>query len=118
MMHAMPHPQTQKPAFAQRGEQVKIVRISEADRQRELDKLPPPDTQRWVMRRKAQVVAAVRNGVLTFESACERYRLSEEEFKSWMSLLDTYGVRGLRATRTQEYRLPHGQEDHRMQAAE
>ena|ERR1700722_6195911 len=84
-----------------RSEQVKIVRIS---RQKELDRLPPPDTRRWVMRRKAQVVAAVRGGLLTFEEACERYRLSEEEFKSWMSLLDNYGVRGLRATRTQEYR--------------
>ena len=89
-------------SFSSRGEQVKIVRIS--DRQKELDSLPAPDTQRWVTRRKAQVVAAVRGGVLTFEEACERYRLSEEEFKSWMSLLDTHGVRGLRATRTQEYR--------------
>ena len=49
------------------GEQVKIVRIS--DRQKELDKLPPPETKRWVMRRKAQVVAAVRSGLLTFEEA-------------------------------------------------
>lgn len=89
-------------SFPSRSEQVKIVRIS--DRQKELDSLPSPDTQRWVTRRKAQVVAAVRNGVLTFEEACQRYRLSEEEFKSWMSLLDNHGVRGLRATRMQEYR--------------
>ncbi len=87
--------------LANRSEQVKIVRIS---RQKELDRLPPPDTRRWVMRRKAQVVAAVRGGLLTFEEACERYRLSEEEFKGWMTLLDSHGVRGLRATRTQEYR--------------
>lgn len=93
---------TQSPSFSTQGEQVKIVRIS--DRQKELDRLPPPDTQRWVMRRKAQVVAAVRSGLLTFEEACERYRLSEEEFKSWMELLDHHGVRGLRATRMQEYR--------------
>lgn len=89
-----------------RGEQVKIVRIS--DRQKELDRLPPPDTHRWVMRRKAQVVAAVRSGLLTFEEACERYRLSEEEFKSWMHLLDHHGLRGLRATRMQEYRPVDG----------
>lgn len=86
------------------GEQVKIVRISAANRQKELDRLPPPDTRRWVMRRKAQVVAAVRNGILTFEEACERYRLSEEEFRAWIDLLDNHGVRGLRATRMQEYR--------------
>jgi hypothetical protein len=84
------------------GEQVKIVRIS--DRQKEIDKLPPEGTKRWVMRRKAQVVAAVRSGLLTFEEACGRYRLSEEEFKSWMALLDRHGLRGLRATRVQEYR--------------
>jgi len=89
-------------SFSTPSEQVKIVRIS--DRQKELDRLPAPDTQRWVTRRKAQVVAAVRSGVLTFEEACERYRLSEEEFKSWISLLDNHGVRGLRATRMQEYR--------------
>jgi len=89
------------PAFTTDGEQVKIVRIS---REKELDRLPPPDTQRWVTRRKAQVVAAVRSGLLTFNEACERYRLSEEEFHAWMNLLDRHGVRGLRATRMQEYR--------------
>jgi hypothetical protein len=88
-------------AFATKGDHVKIVRIS---RNKELDRLPPPDTRRWVTRRKAQVVAAVRNGLLTFNEACERYRLSEEEFHSWINLLDHHGVRGLRATRMQEYR--------------
>jgi len=88
-------------AFTIDGEQVKIVRIS---RDKELDKLPHPDTQRWVTRRKAQVVAAVRSGLLTFEEACERYRLSEEEFNAWINLLDRHGMRGLRATRMQEYR--------------
>jgi hypothetical protein len=91
----------QKPSFSTTGDQVKIVRIS---REKDLSHLPPPNTQRWVVRRKAQVVAAVRNGVLTFNEACERYNLSEEEFKSWMNLLDHHGVRGLRATRMQEYR--------------
>ncbi|MDD3029169.1 MAG: DUF1153 domain-containing protein [Alphaproteobacteria bacterium] len=90
-----------KPAFSTAGDQVKIVRIS---RDKDLSHLPPPNTQRWVVRRKAQVVAAVRNGVLSFTEACERYRLSEEEFQSWMTLLDSHGVRGLRATRMQEYR--------------
>ena len=88
-------------AFTTDGDQVKIVRLS---REKELEKLPPPDTHRWVTRRKAQVVAAVRSGLLTFTEACERYRLSEEEFHSWMNLLDRHGVRGLRATRMQEYR--------------
>ena len=48
-----------------------------------LDDLPPPDTTRWVIRRKAEVVAAVRGGLLTLEAACERYNLTTEEFESW-----------------------------------
>ena len=65
------------------------------ERQKEIDRLPPPDTQRWVMRRKAQVVAAVRSGILTFDEACERYRLSQEEFKAWLDLLDHRTIAGL-----------------------
>lgn len=95
-----------QPSFATQGDQAKIIRIS-GDRQRELDRLPAADTRRWVMRRKAQVVAAVRGGLLSFEEACQRYSLSEEEFKSWINLLDHHGVRGLRATRSQDYR--HGE---------
>ncbi len=93
--------------FSTAGDQVKIVRLSE--RQKELDKLPSTNTRRWVTRRKAQVVAAVRDGLLTFEEACSRYNLSDEEFKSWARLLDQHGLRGLRATRVQEYR---GGDDH------
>ncbi|HAX91079.1 MAG TPA: DUF1153 domain-containing protein [Rhodospirillaceae bacterium] len=89
-------------SFATSGDQVHIVRTTE--RQRDLDKLPSVKTRRWVMRRKAQVVAAVRNGVITLPEACERYHLSEEEFKSWSTLLDSHGMHGLRATRIQEYR--------------
>jgi hypothetical protein len=29
--------------------------------------LPPPDTKRWVVRRKAAVVWAVRRGMISFE---------------------------------------------------
>jgi hypothetical protein len=66
--------------------------------------LPPPNTKRWVIRRKAEVVAAVRSGLLSLEEACNRYKLSVEEFLSWQRLIDRHGMRGLRATRLQEYR--------------
>jgi hypothetical protein len=69
-----------------------------------LDDLPPPDTKRWVSRRKAKVVAAVRQGLLTLEDACRRYNLSMEEFLSWQRLIERHGVPGLRATRLQDYR--------------
>jgi hypothetical protein len=66
--------------------------------------LPPSDTKRWVMRRKAEVVAGVRSGLISLEEACRRYTLSVEEFLSWQRLIDSHGVRGLRATRLQDYR--------------
>lgn len=66
--------------------------------------LPPRDTKRWVIRRKAEVVAAVRGGLLSIEEACERYKLTVDEFLSWQRSIDKHGLPGLRATRIQEYR--------------
>ena len=66
--------------------------------------LPAPGTQRWIARRKAQVVAAVKVGVLTLEEACTRYSLSAEEFLSWQRDLTQHGISGLRSTRVQFYR--------------
>jgi Protein of unknown function (DUF1153) len=66
--------------------------------------LPPPDTKRWVVSRKAAVVQAVRNGSISLEEACRRYCLSSEEFLAWERAVDRYGIPGLRATRIQIYR--------------
>lgn len=66
--------------------------------------LPPASTRRWVIRRKAEVVAAVRGGLLSLEEACERYTLTVEEFLNWQASLDDHGLAGLRTTRIQEYR--------------
>lgn len=66
--------------------------------------LPPENTRRWVIRRKAEVVAAVRGGLLSLEEACNRYTLTVEEFLSWQSHIDRHGLQGLRATRVQQYR--------------
>ena len=69
-----------------------------------LDSLPPPNTTRWVVRRKAEVVAAVRGGLLSLEEACDRYTLTVDEFLSWQRSIDKHGLPGLRATRIQDYR--------------
>jgi hypothetical protein len=69
-----------------------------------LASLPPVGIKRWVTRRKAEVVAAVRAGLLTIEQACARYQLTAEEFLSWQNLLESHGVHGLRVTRLQQYR--------------
>lgn len=69
-----------------------------------LEDLPKPSTRRWVVRRKALVVAGVQNGLLSAEEACKRYQLSDEEFQSWIQLFNRHGLRGLRTTRVQQYR--------------
>jgi hypothetical protein len=69
-----------------------------------LQDLPRPDTVRWVIRRKAELVAAIRGGLLTLEEACELYLLSEEELESWSSSLSRHGLPGLRCTKLQYYR--------------
>ena len=69
-----------------------------------LDDLPPASTTRWVTRRKALVVKAVRIGLISLDEACRRYTLSVEEFLSWQRLLDRHGLKGLRSTRTKDYR--------------
>jgi len=63
--------------------------------------LPPPDTKRWVARRKAAVVSAVRCGAIGLEEACRRYQLSVEEFLAWERGIEPHGVAGLRITRLQ-----------------
>lgn len=69
-----------------------------------LASLPPPNTGRWVVRRKAAVVAAVRSGGITIEEACRVYQLSKEELRSWEHAFEIHGLPGLRATRVQQYR--------------
>jgi hypothetical protein len=66
--------------------------------------LPAPDTRRWVVRRKAEVLAAINGGLLSAAEACARYRLSPEELDLWQQAVDRAGVPGLRVTRIQLYR--------------
>ena len=67
--------------------------------------LPPVSTKRWVIRRKAEVVAAVRGGLLSLDEACTRYTLTVDEFLSWQASIDQHGLAGLRTTRIQQYRM-------------
>ena len=69
-----------------------------------LDSLPPPGTTRWVVRRKAEVVAAVSGGLLTIDEVCDRYTLTVEEFAGWQRAVERSGMPGLRVTRIQHYK--------------
>jgi len=70
-----------------------------------LANLPTPNTKRWVIRRKAEVIAAVRGGLLSIEEASNRYKLTVDELLSWQSSFDQHGLAGLRTTRLQHYRM-------------
>jgi hypothetical protein len=63
-----------------------------------------PDGSPLTIRRKAEVVAAVRGGLLSLEEACSRYTLTVDEFLSWQFSIDQHGLAGLRTTRIQQYR--------------
>ena len=69
-----------------------------------LDSLPLPGTNRWVPRRKAEVVAAVHGGLLTIDEVRARYGLTLEEFASWQRGVERSGMQGLRVTKLQHYR--------------
>jgi transposase-like protein len=84
-----------------KNEGAEIVQMN--SRRTALADLPPPDTRRWVPRRKAEVVAAVERGVLSEKDACERYDLTLEEFASWKRLVRRHGQKGLRVTQLQKY---------------
>lgn len=65
--------------------------------------LPPATTTRWIVRRKAQVVAAVHGGLITEEEVREIYGISADELLSWQLLAARCGMLGLRATKFQYY---------------
>jgi hypothetical protein len=56
------------------------------------DDLPAPNTGRWVVRRKAEVVAGVRMGLISLDEACRRYALTVEEFLAWQRLAEERGL--------------------------
>ena len=67
--------------------------------------LPDSKTRRWVIMHKAQVVAAVRGGLLSLEDACSRYsRLTVDEILNWQQSIDSHGLAVLRTTKIQDYR--------------
>lgn len=66
--------------------------------------LPGVETQRWVPRRKAKVVAAIEGGLISEEDALQRYSLTPEEFAHWRTALNRHGMRGLCVTRLGHHR--------------
>ena len=69
-----------------------------------IEDLPPPDTKRWVMRRKESVVYAVQAKIMSLDDACERFGISLEEFESWQRFIQRHGIGGDRVTHLWKYR--------------
>jgi len=71
-----------------------------------LDDLPPPGIKRWVIRRKAEVVAAVRAGILSLDEALRALQALSRGIPL-LAAFDSnrHGLRGLAARqRIQDYR--------------
>lgn len=58
-------------------------------------KLPESYDVNWTASRKAEVVRAVRDKLITFDEARWRYLLSQGEFKSWQKDLAKRGERNM-----------------------
>lgn len=66
--------------------------------------VPSPATRRWTALRKAEVVTAVRGGLMSVDAACAVHVMSKEELLDWIGAWDQHGLKALRATRRQRYR--------------
>ena len=62
-------------------------------------RLPPIPCSRFTPKRKKQVVAAVRGGIVTAHDVCRMYNLSLIQLSGWARSLDTDGRQGSRTTR-------------------
>lgn len=71
--------------------------------------LPKAGAQRWVVRRKAEVLEAIGAGHLSMEDACARYALTTDELIAWKVAYQRHGLNGLRAMKTQAYRRQQNQ---------
>jgi hypothetical protein len=63
---------------------------------------------RWIPQRKAEIVAAIRDGFMSLEEARESYALSIEEYLSWQMGIELSGLAGLRINRVQQNRRRRG----------
>jgi hypothetical protein len=74
----------------------------------DLTSLPESQTIRWVMRRKMEVLTAVRCGLLSFDDACKRYGISMEELLSWERAVGQFGPLGLHTLRSRRHNSDSG----------
>lgn len=69
--------------------------------------LPSSAAIRWRASDKAAVIIAVRCGAITFTEACELYRLSLEELRTWEAAFDQDGMAALQVKYSAHCRAGH-----------
>ena len=67
--------------------------------QKKIPVIPSAGLARWVARKKAGVVIAVRSGTLNRGEAYDRYMLSAEELSQWEEAFNRDGIGGLQIKR-------------------
>ena len=90
-----------------KNEGPRVVRLPDGKLLTKAD-LPPVDTVRWVISRKAVVVYAVRFGLILQEQALAMYNISQDELESWGEAIDREGLKGLKATAVRGSRRSDG----------
>ena len=75
--------------------------------------LPPPGSMRWTAWKKAAVIRAVRNGIITASEVRIRYLLSEEELAGWQADFDRSGLSGLQQKSLRQRRRHNRLHHHR-----
>ncbi|MGN6516207.1 MAG: DUF1153 domain-containing protein [Rhizomicrobium sp.] len=66
--------------------------------------LPSAKTQRWSLKLKADVIAAVKGGLISVEEATARYQLNQEKLIAWKNEVEEADLLQLRATRVRKQR--------------
>jgi len=80
------------------------------------DDLPEHADVRWVRRRKARVVAAVRAGILSLHESLERYSLSLDEVMEWEREVSAELAERRRTGRMRELTVMRGKTGRRRHA--
>ena len=68
----------------------------------------PVTVLRWTHHLKATMIRAVEARAITREALCERYGISEAEYRTWIVRYSLLGPRGLRAINVVEADLMAG----------
>ena len=66
--------------------------------------LPSLRDRRWTPLRKARVVVAVREGLISADEVRRRYELTMEELEIWQREFESDGIKGLRVTCIKRHR--------------